>query len=585
MSGFVIPDETRRNQSTAADPAVSAWVAAHAGSGKTHVLAQRVIRLLLEGTDPARILCLTYTRAAAANMATRVFDTLGAWTRLDDVELARNIAELQGRQPSAALLARARRLFAEALETPGGLKIQTIHAFCEAVLHQFPLEANIAGHFEMLDARMEAALVAEARREMIAGTTDPDQPGLAEAFAIVLDHGGEFGLEGLLSEIVSRRDALRRFLDRAGTGAELRSWLHESLTVPEDTSPASILAAFWPDPYFSRARCEELAERANVAGKVRASEFAASMLAVFALDDPRSILLALRDVFLRRNNSQWQPKSARNIAPKDVAAHFPELTDEFDRMAEMALEATDRLALLGMLEATHAALTVADRLIAIYERLKSARGYLDFNDLIVRTVNLLARQDASAWVQYKLDKGIDHILIDEAQDTSPDQWAVVNALAADFFAGRSAREEAGRTVFAVGDEKQSIYSFQGADPESFWMLGREYQKTVANAGSAFEHVRLRHSFRSVEDVLAAVDLTFSREEVRQGLTRDPEPLEHRAIRQAAPGYVELWPSVTPQIVEEPDEWTQPIDHATAPAVRRAAPCLIYTSDAGDRRDS
>jgi ATP-dependent helicase/nuclease subunit A len=198
---YAIPSDTATSQARAADPMNSAWVSANAGSGKTHVLAQRVIRLLLRGTDPSKILCLTYTRAAAANMSNRVFSTLSEWTTLADAELAAKVETLEGRRPDRDTLRRARRLFAEALETPGGLKIQTIHAFCESVLHQFPLEANIPAHFEMLDPQMETALFAEARREMISGPATGGRD-LAEAFATILDRGGEAGLDAVLGEIV-----------------------------------------------------------------------------------------------------------------------------------------------------------------------------------------------------------------------------------------------------------------------------------------------------------------------------------------------------------------------------------------------
>ncbi|TIT75261.1 MAG: double-strand break repair helicase AddA, partial [Mesorhizobium sp.] len=193
---YPIPSDTAASQARASDPQNSAWVSASAGSGKTHVLAQRVIRLLLNGTDPSKILCLTYTRAAAANMSNRVFSTLSEWTALPDPELASRIAALDGRGADRNTMRRARRLFAEALETPGGLKIQTIHAFCESVLHQFPLEANIPAHFEMLDPQMEASLFADARRDMISGA-GAGVEGLAEAFATVLERGGEFGLDML----------------------------------------------------------------------------------------------------------------------------------------------------------------------------------------------------------------------------------------------------------------------------------------------------------------------------------------------------------------------------------------------------
>ena len=570
---IVVPPDTREAQARAALPSLSAWVSANAGSGKTHVLAQRVIRLLLDGADPSRILCLTYTRAAAANMAGRVFKSLSRWATLPDEELAAAIAELEGRAPDAGRIAFARRLFARALETPGGLKIQTIHAFCEAVLHQFPLEANIAGHFEMLDGQMEAALVAEARREMIAyaaANVEHEGSGLAEAFAAVLDRGGESGLEALLAAIVARRDALRAFIAEVGDGGPRFLPLFEEFGFAGEETPAMLAEAVWPDAYFTPELAAVLGSRAAAAGKATAQDFAAGLAAATALADPLERLAALRGLFLtKKPGGTWAAKSTRNVMAKGVGEFFPEFPDEFERFASEIGRAGDRIALLSMLQGTRAALVVADWLIARYERLKSARGFLDFNDLIVRTVALLSRQDAGAWVQYKLDKGIDHILLDEAQDTSPDQWAVVKALAAEFFAGHGARGTGTRTVFAVGDEKQSIYSFQGAEPESFALGGRFFRERVAAAEGRFEHVRLTRSFRSTWDVLSAVDLVFAAEENRDGLTRDPEPVAHLAIRDAAPGHVEVWPSLSPAEIEQPDDWTEAVDHASAPAVRLA----------------
>lgn len=565
-----VPEDTRAAQALASTPGISAWVSANAGSGKTHVLANRVIRLLLRGTDPSRILCLTYTRAAAANMASRVFDNLARWTMMGDAELAAEIAELEGAQPSPARLRLARQLFAKALETPGGLKIQTIHAFCEAVLHQFPLEANIAGHFEMLDAQMEAALVAEARREMIARAAAGESAELADAFASVLDIGGEAGLDALLSAIVAQRDALRGFIAQIGVGDGRFAPLYEEFGFSGGDTPASLAETVWPDRYFNRDLAVAMGSRAMVAGKATAEKFGADLSQACALTDTPERLAALRPIFLtRKPGGVWVAKSTKNIMAKGVGEFFPEFPEEFERFAAELDKAYDRVALLSMLDATRAALTVANWLIARYERLKSARGFLDFNDLINRTVALLAREDAGAWVQYKLDKGIDHILLDEAQDTSPSQWAVVKSLAAEFFAGYGSRDGVARTVFAVGDEKQSIYSFQGAEPESFALSGREFRDRVQAAEARFEHVKLTRSFRSTFDVLSAVDRVFAQPENRDGLTRDPEPIEHLAIRDTAPGHVELWPSLSPIVVEEPDDWTAAVDHASAPAVRLA----------------
>ena len=562
-----IPRETADLQALAADPENSVWVSANAGSGKTHVLSQRVIRLLLGGTDPAKILCLTYTRAAAANMANRVFRDLAGWAVMDDTGLSAQIAAIAGRAPDRPTLARARRLFADALETPGGLKVQTIHAFCEAVLHQFPLEANIAGHFELLDGQMEAALFAEARREMIAGAGAADNPGLADAFAVVLERGGESGLDDLLGEIIRRRDELRNFIAEIGDGSDRFALLFEGFGFAEDETAATIAAEAWPLPGFPPAEFAALVRAAEAAGaRIVLDNILPAAKKGFAETDPVARLRLLGEGFLK---SDGTPYSVERTFTKDLRARLPGIGDRYLAAAKAIMDASERLALFRMLEGSRAALVVADWMIARYERLKRARGFLDFNDLIVKTVNLLSRPDAGSWVQYKLDQGIDHILIDEAQDTSPRQWDVVRQLAEEFFAGQGARDGKRRTIFAVGDEKQSIYSFQGADPAAFAETGHAFAGKVAAAEQRFHRARLAWSFRSTGDVLDAVDRVFARPEARKGLTRDDDPVEHKAIRAAEPGYVEVWPAVGAASVAEPDDWTTAIDHASAPAVQVA----------------
>lgn len=561
---YPIPSDTANSQARAADPQNSAWVSANAGSGKTHVLAQRVIRLLLNGTDPSKILCLTYTRAAAANMSNRVFSTLSDWTVLGDVELAAKIEALEGRRPDRDTMRRARRLFAEALETPGGLKIQTIHAFCESVLHQFPLEANIPAHFEMLDSQMEASLFATARREMISGTT-AGNADLADAFATVLERGGEAGLDALLGEIVRKRDGLRQFLDAVGRDGFQP--LFDEFHFQPGQSAEGLAASVWPLPgflpdYFSGfAQAAEATDARSVLNNILPYARQA-----FAESDPVRRLQLLARAFLKTDGDPYDPSKAFKKALTD---RLPDLAERYLSASSAIIETVDRLALFRMLEGTAAALTIADWLIARYEVLKRSRGFLDFNDLITRTVNLLARPDAGPWVQYKLDQGIDHILLDEAQDTSPDQWEVVKRLAEEFFAGFGARDRVHRTVFAVGDEKQSIYSFQGAAPDSFADSRLLFAGRVRDAEASFADLKLTWSFRSTDDVLAAVDRVFADPIVRRGISHDPDPLSHKAIRTDAPGYVEVWPSIGADVVDEPDDWTQAIDHAHAPAVRVA----------------
>ncbi|MDI6027448.1 double-strand break repair helicase AddA [Corticibacterium sp. UT-5YL-CI-8] len=564
---FVVPENTVKLQALASDPVHSVWVSANAGSGKTHVLSERVMRLLLRGVDPSKILCLTYTRAAAANMSNRVFARLSEWTMLSDEELAPKVQALDGRQPDAGTLRRARRLFAEALETPGGLKIQTIHAFCESVLHQFPLEANIAAHFEMLDPQMEAALFAAARRDMITGAAASDNPELAEAFAFVLERGGEAGLDALLAEILTKRDGLRPFIDAVGVDETPFAALFQEFGFSPGETADTIAATAWPvpgfDPGFFSAfvAAAEQTDAGNVLKCILPSGVPA-----FRETDPLKRLEGLAAAFLKSEGEAYSPGW---LFKKALLARMPDLPERYLEAAEAIRTASDRLALFRMLEASRAALTLADWLIARYERLKTGRGFLDFNDLITRTVNLLARPDAGPWVQYKLDKGIDHILLDEAQDTSPDQWNVVRLIAEEFFVGAGARENVLRTIFAVGDEKQSIYSFQGAAPESFDQSRMAFSQRVKQAERSFEDVELTWSFRSTNDVLTAVDRVFEQPEVRRGVSRSPHPPIHRAVRAGDPGYVEVWPSVGEDKAEEPDDWSKPIDHVHGPAVRVA----------------
>ena len=561
-----VPADTLADQARASDPASSAWVSANAGSGKTHVLAQRVIRLLLDGVEPSKILCLTYTKAAAANMSNRVFKDLARWTTIGDADLTTEIAAIDGRPASTRRLRRARQLFAHALETPGGLKIQTIHAFCEAILHQFPLEANIAGHFEMLDGQMERALVAEARRDMLTAIAGRQDETVAGAFERVLAIGGEAGLDRLLEEIVGKREKLRAFLDQLG-GDMSPLYREFGFVEGEEPDPAGLVP--WPDPYFSLNLAQAIAARAAAAGRASAADFAAGLAATCRETDPAARFAMLWSIFVTGEGMKAKPRSTRNIMAKGVGDFFPDLPEAFDRIAQALIAANDRTALYRTVEATAAALKVADVLIGRYERLKAARGFLDFNDLISRTARLLARADVGPWVQYKLDRGIDHILVDEAQDTSPEQWQVVRRLAEEFFSGMGARENVGRTVFAVGDEKQSIYSFQGADPESFSLSGSAFMERVRGSGGRFEQVRLRRSFRSTSDVLGAVDLVFAQDAARRGLTRDVEAIDHPTVRELDPGHVEVWPLIPPEAVEQPDDWSEAIDHASAPAVKLA----------------
>jgi ATP-dependent helicase/nuclease subunit A len=562
-----IPHATRTAQAKASDPHGSAWVSANAGAGKTFVLARRVLRLLLDDQDPSSLLCLTFTKAAAAEMAARVFDELARWTRLDDRELAQTLADLQG-GVSARDLTRARSLFARALETPGGLKIQTIHAFCESLLHQFPFEAGVAASFSVLDDRNADALMQAARADVIACAAHGDDEALAAAFDRLLTRMADTGLNDILDAVLRARHALVRVLDRVGSQhfqprfAYLLD-LHSAMLGLEDgdlgSAQAALLNPLISSPTLTQARIETIAQTAHQVGTAKDCEKADMLLRASKAVEPHIAQALWDEAFLGKDKKPRKVEGSY-FAGKMRAA-FPDvgqwLKAEQDRV--LALRAH-----VGFADLMHVALKVLDR----FENLKARRGALDFDDLIARTAALLTRSDAQAWVRYKIDQRINHVLVDEAQDTSAQQWSIIRALSDDFFDGDAARETVTPTFFAVGDDKQSIYSFQGADPRQFDSTRRALETKAAQANIPFEaRVQLLLSFRSTHDILSAVDTVFARSQALQGVTLD-EGLVHEPFRDHR-GQVEIWPIIKGQKSEEPEDWTAPVDTLPAPHLQLA----------------
>ncbi len=576
---------TKAAQDAASDPAASAWVSANAGAGKTYVLARRVVRLLLTGADPGRILCLTFTRAAAAQMATRVFDALRAWATLPDRALGKEFTGLLGRPVEASERARARRLFARALDTPGGLKIQTIHAFCERLLQQFPFEANVASHFEVLDQRDVDALTDAARRSVLAAAARDSDGPLGQALKTILSHATDFAHELAVTDLIRQRERLAGWIRAHDTlGAALDDLADRLGVIPGDTV-ATARAAVLDECALDAADIARLVGLLREGSK--ADRQAAARLAPFlnAPDDDARI-----DAWLDFcTKSDGDLRVAASLVTNKIKALWDGLGDALE--AEMVrLQALfDRLAAVECYVTTAALVRLADAAIGQYERAKAARGALDFDDLIVKTGRLLSRSDAAAWVHYKLDGGIDHVLVDEAQDTSPRQWRVIRSLVEDFFAGEGA-STAVRTLFAVGDQKQSIFSFQGAAPAWFTAMRQALGGRAVDAGLIWRDPSLHLSFRSVPAVLAAVDQVFGDERVYRLLSEEAVAPTHAAARHREPGRVVIWPMIEPLDKIEPPDWTTPLDHLgeASPEVqlaRRIANTIARWIHTGEKLDT
>jgi len=536
--------EPRPPQVEASNPRASVFVTANAGSGKTSTLVTRVARLLLDGAAPEAILCVTFTKAAAAEMQRRLFTRLGEWAVMDDGTLREKLEEIgeTGRN-----LNKARALFARALETPGGLKILTIHAFCEKLLRRFPLEAGVPPGFTVLEDAV-AVEVSHAARAQVAELALRNQ-ALAEAYDHFSVQLAFRAFEGLFDAFAANAGAIRAFFaacEAAGRSFETETWRRMGFPGPID--PAEIEAAGLARTRTARWR--RMGELVAASGKKSESTLGQNILAAAEAMSARDVV----GIFLTKDGASRKVLDSAAIPPE--ARRW--LLEEAARFAQVCEE----LAAADVARTTTFALRLAWAYLDLYARAKAARAALDFSDLIDRAGELLSRREDAAWVLYKLDGGLDHLLLDESQDTAPQQWMVLRAITEAFFEGDGA-QPAGRTVFTVGDEKQSIFSFQGADPAQ---LARElnlFQARARAGGGVSQIMRLSKSYRSTPDILGFVDRVFADPEALEGLTAAGANLAgfrlahlaHRSDR----GSVDLWPlQEGRESEEEVDPW-DPVD--------------------------
>jgi ATP-dependent helicase/nuclease subunit A len=549
-----MPQQIVAAQRDASDPERSVWVTANAGSGKTYVLTARVLRLLLSGARPEEILCLTYTKAAAAEMRGRVAERLGQWALESEDELIKDLTALSGVPPTPAMRLRARSLFARALEAPGGLRIQTIHAFCESVLHRFPREAAVPFDFSVLEEHQRDSMLLEARETVLAAGLR----GSGEAAAVETLFGllSDFQIETAILEALNQQRTLRSVLaQRQAAKRELKKLVGNVGGIDEVMAEissgyglsrddhATIFSLIAPDPYGT-----DFVDRLG------------------QFDPERPDADALLDAFL----TQADRTARKTLLKKATAVLIPEVAARVVAEGQRLEQLYQKLVTAELVARSEAMLDVVAAISAHYEKQKRARSLLDFDDLIEKLAGLLRDEQQGPWVRYKLDAGLSHILVDEGQDTNPLQWQVVGALIDDFFFGESAADRP-RTLFAVGDQKQSIFSFQGADPKVFIEAGRQYAFSARAAHFEITPVPLRYSFRTLPNVLNAVDEVFKRADLREGALEE-SGVAHSTARADAGGVVTLWPPIRDEAEEtDPENWpTEPPLIQTQSAQRQVA---------------
>jgi ATP-dependent helicase/nuclease subunit A len=528
-----IADATQA-QVAAADPMASTWVSANAGSGKTRVLTDRVARLLLHGNDPQRILCLTYTTAAAGEMQNRLFKRLGQWAMMPTPDLRKALIDLGEDRDflTTDKLREARTLFASALETPGGLKIQTIHAFCDALLRRFPLEAGVTPSFGQLDDRQAKTLQSEVLQEIAEGSDVSSLQDFARLFS-------GFDIHQQVSDIAGNRDAF------GGNVSAQEFGLIEGRTM------AGLCAEVFGED--ARQMLSGLVPLLIESGGNNARD-GLKLQSALEATAPNECLRALESACLFGSGARKNEAKIGSFPTKPFQKARPELTERLNSLMQAVADARvirTRILAYNNSRVLH---DFSNAFLHRYEDRKMQLGLLDFDDLIDKALALLTDPKVAQWVLFKLDGGIDHVLVDEAQDTSPKQWQLITRLVEEFSAGTSARQ-ALRTVFAVGDEKQSIYSFQGADPREFARMREHFQKEFIEAGLSFAERALSHSFRSAEPVLRLVDNIFDGNPVASF----DGGCSHAASDLGKPGRVDLWPVV--EDTRDPQEvpWYMPVN--------------------------
>ena len=535
-------DAASERQMQAAEPGVSTWVSANAGSGKTRVLTDRVARLLLEDVSPEHILCLTYTKAAASEMQNRLFKRLGGWAMKPDAALRSELSTLGiAERMTKDKLRHARTLFARAIEAPGGLKIQTIHSFCAALLRRFPLEAGVSPNFKEMDDRASLQMRGDCVEQMAMGSETALVARLAKQINAV-------DFDEICGAIIRNKALFSNTIDS--------DEIYGDLGLPLGFCQADLLAMAFIGGE------EQLLDRliAGLKTGTTNDQKNAEKLAQ-AKGQTLVALKVLENVFLTgaKTSTPFAAKLGKFPTKKlQTGVLSVDMARIDDWMCRVETAREQRLC-LNAAEKTVALGAFAQRFVQRYEAQKLQRGWLDFDDLILKARDLLTDPALAQWVLYRLDGGIDHILVDEAQDTSPVQWQVIEKLAQEFTSGQGARSDITRTVFVVGDKKQSIYSFQGADPSEFDRMKQEFSLKLNALSQPFQDLTLEYSFRSAEAILRLVDCTFH-DHIASGFGKTSL---HRAFKTDMPGRVDLWPVVPRGAPDAESVWYDPVDRLGA----------------------
>jgi ATP-dependent helicase/nuclease subunit A len=541
------------NQALAVNPADTVWLSASAGTGKTQVLSARVLRLLLEpGVSPEQILCLTFTKAGATEMAARINETLARWVRAEPVRLGMELQAI-GADIGEDTRARARTLFAAVLDCPGGgLRIDTIHAFSQWLLAAFPQEAGLTPGTRPMEEQETALLSRQVLADLLLDAENGGDEALSHALAdLSLRMGGDAALRWLM-DCARARDL---WIGHGAWMPPLDARVRGLLGLPTDAGE-DMAAQLCSDTAFD-VRSLRAAMIANQQWKSKTGEGNANRIGDWLAADEAGRLGRIEDLWNVFFTQKGEPRGAAGLEKidPDYPAHVLRVGEGIARVREMAT-------LLALAQWLAPALTLGRAYALAWDEAKAREGLIDFDDQIRSAAALLARSDMADWIRYKMDRRFDHLLVDEAQDTNAAQWRIIDALTEEFFAGLGAKEERARTLFVVGDYKQAIFGFQGTSPENFEEARARVKRRMAGAAGNAQGQRggpeardlrelgLERSFRTARPVLDFVDRVVGHVgHGAFGLAQAPEP----HVGQDRPGLVTLWRPVGHRAQDEGED--------------------------------
>ncbi|NRB11093.1 MAG: UvrD-helicase domain-containing protein [Rickettsiaceae bacterium] len=484
-------------QIRASNPKSSIWVSASAGTGKTKILTDRVLRLLLTGTSFSKILCLTFTNAAANEMQERIADKLSSWSTMSQEDLAGNLNNIFGRPAKDSEIVKAKKLYNNFLQSEDKVNIHTIHSFCQKILYKFPLEAEVSPNFNIIEETRSFEIIQEIQRKIY------DYPELELINKFFTENFHELTIWQIFNDIFSEKI---NFKNRQ--------------TLPENIYAVS----------------KQIIDRLNMNFSSRYQEILCQPL-IQKLVDVNATIKQVKSFFLTKTGSQKKRIVSQKIAPPGSS-----LDCDLRQLQQQIYRLDQEQRMHHLYNYSELLNCLSQKIITSYENYKQQNNLLDYDDLIIKAKSLLTKVQEKQWVLYKLDGGIEHLLVDEAQDTSPMQWQIIEALIEEFYSGQS-KEKQNRTIFVVGDEKQSIFSFQGANIDSFSQMNKLLQQRLSNSGKNFATINLETSYRSTKEIIDIVHLVFNKLKQKQTKLFLSEMPQISPFRDQHSGKVELWPLV------------------------------------------